>query len=317
LRQVLLSEVYVDCVALGRVVVVVVGLLLLPSCASVRVVDTVTHGNYCTTNAPRPVAGAAEHSSEELHALATRLQVPVDDVHTARVIGAFDALAAVADPTLGLNERVRARDEVLHRIALASLDVHSTVALLDCEAERARATATSLVEAEQGRVGVITATGLAVAGATGVLSGVLGLTLADPLPAGVVGLAGGVAEGALSIAALTVSETTAFEHPTNALAELSSTAEHPSFPEVVWHALTATDVDGSSARTVLQEAWRSAGVTGVDPDADATLLAARGIYGPALLSRRASMLQQVRTAVSLTLQDLEHLTRTVLDVQLQ
>ena len=56
----------VRCVALDRVVVVVVGLLRLPSCASGRVVDTVTHGNYCTTNAPRPRVGAHQHAGTKL-----------------------------------------------------------------------------------------------------------------------------------------------------------------------------------------------------------------------------------------------------------
>jgi hypothetical protein len=291
------------------------------SCALVRprTLPSVTEGTFCVSTL-RPGGEARPLDWARIQALSEVPGAPgVDELYTAAAVGALDDVArllelerAAAPP----EQRDAARRRILDAVGLAAHEVSSTVALLDCEAERARITASALHDADDGQSQGFTLTALGLGALTAVVSGIVGLTVSDPLPAGVVGLAGGVLEGGLSVLALTANHTVSFVHATNPLAELQGGATHPSFPSSVWVHLSTPDErqpepQRASARDGLLAAWRAAGKLGASSETDGLLLGSGGAYGHRDLTQRSVMLAELRAVVALFNQDLERFTRAM------
>lgn len=277
-----------------------------------KTVEKVTTGTFCVQNVPRETQGRRFDPAVDGRA-SLEAGVPPLQLHTAAAIGALEPLerlATLARARAPAAERAQPRAEVMEAILQASLDLSSALALVDCEAERARVTAKALEAAEDRQTKVIAISGLGLGGVASALAGLLSLVLVSDVPSTVIGVGGGVGEGALSAAALASRHETGFTHPINPLAEVWSGGAHPSIPEAVWIHLTTPEETPEGPRTArdwLRHAWTSTERLGDDPERDALLLGPGGLYRPLPLGMRAVMLTELRTVMALFAQDLQRL----------
>ncbi len=281
-----------------------------------KTVAKVTTGSFCTQNAARALQGRGGPVDYE-NSAALKAGVPKDQLLTAAAIGGLEAVeryAQLSGQSADGAQRMAARAAIAEAISQASLDVSSTLALLDCEAGRAEVTADALQVAEDSQTEIVTVSGLGLGGVAAALSGILSAVLVSDVPSTVVGVGGGVGEGALSAAALASRHTAPFAHPINPIAELWNGGAHPSLPESVWIHLTTPEQTPEGPRTArdwLMLSWTSTERMGQDAEDDALVLGEGGVYRPALLKQRAVMLTEVRTVVALFLQDLQLLATEV------
>jgi hypothetical protein len=240
----------------------------------------------------------------------------------ARAIGALgevERLAEAISRKAPDAELADLRGRVNDTITVATLDLASTVAHLGCEEGRAAQIASDLRIAEQTQTRRLTAYSLVLTAAAGIAGGVLAVADKDAVPAGIVGIGGGLVGGAFGFATLTVHRSATFRHARNILGEVWRGDAHPSFPEVVWAYLTRPQFSRTGDRTLrdyLIEAWRESGRLGDDaehPSAERVALyfGDGGTYDAGALDDRANMLSDVREVVSLMNHGLRRLAAEV------
>jgi hypothetical protein len=195
------------------------------------------------------------------------------------------------------------------------------VAHIECEEGRAGQIATGLRDAEELQTRHLTAYSLVFGAAGAIGAGVLAMTnRTDPVPAGVVGVAGGAAGGAFGAATLAVHRSTTFLHRRNILGQLWTGGAHPDFPDIVWAYVTQqqrTAGGDHSIRDALVTTWKESGRLGEDaahPSARRVALyfGEGGTYDADGLDDRADMLSEVREAVGLMSHDLQRLATEAL-----
>ena len=236
---------------------------------------------------------------------------------TARAIGALaivERLVEAEERNAVEAELVDLRGQLNDAIALATLDLSSTAANIQCEEGRAGQIATDLRDAEQEQTKNLTAYSLVISAAGAISAGVLSLTHRDdPTPAAVVGIGGGVAGAGFGLGTLAVHRTTIYRHPRNLLGQLWFGGEHPDFPEIVWAYLTRPQFTKSgqgSMREVLVSSWKESGRLGDDlahpsDERVALYFGDGGTYDADRLDDRADMLSEVREAIGLMNHDLQ------------
>jgi hypothetical protein len=194
-------------------------------------------GNYCAARealdppASRPRAEEADVPARAAEARGYTARA----LDIARAIGALaqvERLADAASRNAPDAEVDALRGQVDDTISLASLDLASTVAHLACEEGRADQIASELRGAEQMQTRRLTAYSLVLGAAASVAAGLLATVDKDPVPAGAVGIGGGVAGGAFGFGTLAVHRTTTFHHTGNILGEVWRGGAHSSFPEI-------------------------------------------------------------------------------------
>ena len=198
---------------------------------------------------------------------------------------------------------------------MATLDISSTAAHLDCEEGRAGQIASDLRDAEQQQTRRLTAYSLVLSAAAAIGTGVLAIADKDPVPAGAVGIGGGVAGGAFGFATLGVHRTTPFRHARNILGQVWTGTGHADIPDIIWVYLTRPQFTPGRDRTrrdYLVQAWKDSGRLGDDParpspDRVALYFGEGGTYDADGLDDRVDMLSEVREVVDLMSHDLQHL----------
>jgi hypothetical protein len=280
----------------------------------------VREGAYCAPLHPVDVA-AARASPEEASAPAPAAEArgySTRALGTARAIGALaqvERLAQAEARGASAGELADLRGQLNDAIALAWLDVSSTVAGAECEEGRAGQIASDLRDAEQRQTRRLTAYSLVLSAATAVSAGVLAIADKDQTPASVVGIGAGLTAGALGFATLAVHRTTVFRHPRNILGQIWQGGAHPDFPESVWAYLTRQELTRNrdrARRDYLVEAWKDSGRLGEeiarpDPDRVALYFGEGGVYDADGLDDRADMLSEVSELVNLMNHDLQDL----------
>jgi hypothetical protein len=280
----------------------------------------VAEGAYCAS--PHVLSPPAARSPPEAETTpapeASARGYSPRSLDTARAIGALaliERLAAAQTRKAPEAEIADVRGEVHGAIAAATLDLSSTVAHIDCEEGRAAQIASDLRDAEQAQARRLTAYSLVVSALATIGTGIFAIADKDPVPAGVVGISGGVAGGALGLATLGVHRTATFTHTRNVLGELWFAREHQDFPEAVWTYLTRarfTRRGDLSIREHLAIDWKKSGRLGEDADHPsqervALYFGEGGTYDADGLDDRADMLSDVREAVGLMFHELQHL----------
>jgi hypothetical protein len=238
---------------------------------------------------------------------------------TARAIGALaqvERLAEAERRRTPETEVLDLRGQLLDAIGLATLDLSSTVAHIQCEEGRAGQIATGLRDAEEKQTRTLTAYSLVLSAVGAIGAGVLAMTnRTDPAPASMVAIGGGAAGGAFGAATLAVHRSTTFLHRRNILGQLWYGGAHPDFPEIVWAYVTRPQFTTGGDRTirdVVTLTWKESGRLGDDsahpsPERVALYFGDGGTYDADGLDDRADMLSEVREAVALMNHDLQNL----------
>jgi hypothetical protein len=246
-------------------------------------------------------------------------------VHVAEVVDLLPHLNRLAQLELEqapVGDLERARRRVTTHLQLATLEVSSVVAEIECEVQRADEVQDRLKQVQSTRTTTQTILGVIFGGLANILSG--GFSLATQ--AGDTGNIASVAGGALEVLFGTSANFTKvrqeFSHPHNHLQAFwnGSGKELQYFPPGVWRFLTEPnirDVEGHSLRDVLIETWNAEGRLGEpgsrqEQQRKALLLSEGGLYDSEDLHVREAMLHQLESSVQLMHQDLETLLREVL-----
>ena len=284
----------------------------------------VAEGTYCAAREaldPPASRRAADEAGAPARAAEAR-GYSARALDVARAIGAVAKVERLADAlsrSAPDAEVAGLRGEVDDTITLASLDLASTVAHLACEEGRADQIASELRSAEQTQIRRLTAYSLVLGAAASLAGGVLAIADKDQVPAGVVGIGGGVAGGAFGFGTLAVHRTTTFRHTRNILGEVWRDGAHSSFPEIVWAYLTRPQFTRTGDRTMrdyLIATWKESGHlagdrAGPSEERIALYFGDGGTYDASGLDDRANMLSDVREVVSLMNHGLQHLAMEV------
>lgn len=280
-----------------------------------QVAPLATHGNYCASQHAIADVDAPPDAEQAPAPEATKRGFSSHAIDTARAIGAVNLLERLAHAETehaAEGDIIDYRAQLIDAIQMATLDLASTSAELECEQERATQVATALRTAESQQIRNITTDSLIVTATAAIAAGVLSIVDKDPAPSAIVGIGGGGLGGGLGLATLAVHRTIEFTHQRNVLGELWTGQAHPDFPQSVWTYLTRKEFMPSGDRTrreTLLEAWKDA-ERFTDHESDpqrALLFGDGGRYDADALEDRAAMLDELEAAVSLMNHELQHL----------
>jgi hypothetical protein len=287
--------------------------------------SSITAGTFCASPYPLDASRSRSPPSEDDSVPAPAAAERGYATHTLEtcraigVLGLVERLAEARAREASETEVASLRAEIFYAISMATLDLASTVAHIECEEGRASEIAANLRDAETEQTRRLTAFSLMLSAAGAVAAGVLDLTDKNMTASSIVGITGGVAGGALGFATLAVHRTADFRHERNILGEFWYGRPHPDFPDAIWTYLSRPQSGmspGRSTRESLISKWRTSGRLGKDPtnpsaDRIALYFGAGGIYDADELEDRAEMLLEVRDVIDLMNHDLRQLETDV------
>ncbi|WP_145976315.1 hypothetical protein [Nitrospira moscoviensis] len=215
----------------------------------------------------------------------------------------------------------RIRRKLLARLQLATLEVSSLVAEIECEVHRADEVQDRLKARQSSRTMFQTILGVIFGGLANILSGGIGMAVQAGDAGNITSVAGGVLEVFFGTSANFTKAQQEFSHPHNHLAAFwQGDKENVFFSERVWRFLTQPsirDTKGHSLRDVMLQAWREEGRLGEPGSAQEKarielFFGEGGTYSSEDLYAREAMLQQLESSIQLMHQDLETLLREIL-----
>jgi hypothetical protein len=246
-------------------------------------------------------------------------------VHVAEVVDLLPHLNRLAQLQLAqasMAEIEHARRRVTTQLQLATLEVSSIVAEIECEVQRADEVQDRIKQVQTSRTTTQTILGVIFGGLANILSGGLGIATQVGDSANIASVAGGALEVLFGTSANFTKVRQEFSHPHNHLQAFwdGEGKEGEFFPPGVWRFLTEPnirDVEGHSLREVLMQTWNAEGRLGApgsrqEEQRKALLFGEGGLYDSEDLHVREAMLQQLESNIQLMHQDLETLLREVL-----
>ena len=205
-------------------------------------------------------------------------------------------------------ERVIKHQQILNRLLVASTQISSVAAELDCEGERADRLGTYLDQHDSQRVRRLTLLSIIVGAATTVAT-----TLIQSDNAGkVVGIGGGVVSAGLGgLAAFSSNRTIHLNHPRNLLSDVWQQNQHSSvYPPFVWYVLNNKEFSNSNQYSVshnIRQRWQNFVLNDSSPEEQALYFGEGGNYKADDFHARANMLNQLQSSVRSINQDLHSL----------
>lgn len=310
----------------------VLAALLATGCASTLPPSkaTYTFDRRCLPAVPelrRMPVGEAEsraareepNARNEARTLYSPIAVHIADI--TDLLPLLDRMAHMENERAPPAEVERLRRRLVTRLQLATLEVSSLVAEIECEVQRADEVQDRLKDVQQTRVTSQTILGVIFGGLANILSGGLGMAAAGGDAANIASVAGGTLEVLFGTSANFTKVRQEFSHPHNHLVALWDGDHHEDyFPPSVWRFLigpSIRDLEGHSLRDVLIETWNDEGRLGEagssrEQRRKELLFGTGGLYDSEDLHVREAMLQQLESSVQLMHQDLETLLREVL-----
>jgi hypothetical protein len=222
-----------------------------------------------------------------------------------------------ADPV----EIERIRRKLLARLQLASLEVASLVAEIECEVHRADEVQDRLKNVQSHRTIFQTILGVIFGGLANIVSGGVGMAVGAGDADNIASVTGGVLEVFFGTSANFTKVRQEFSHPHNHLVAVwDGEQDHTFFSERVWRFLTEPSIrdrEHHSLRDMMLQAWREVGRLGEPGSRQEAarkqlLFGGGGLYDADDLHVREAMLQQLESSIQLMHQDLETLLREVL-----
>jgi hypothetical protein len=252
--------------------------------------------------------------------LYSRIAVHVAEV--AEVLPYLNRLAQLQLEQASTGDIERARRRVTTHLQLATMEVSSIVAEIECEVQRADEVQDRLKQVETTRTTTQTVLGVIFGGLANILSGGIGMATQAGDAAHIASVAGGALEVLFGTSANFSKVRQEFSHPHNHLQAFwdGEGKEREYFSRSVWRFLTESnirDVEGHSLRDVLVETWNEAGRLGEPGSREEKrrkelLFGQGGLYDSEDLHVREAMLHQLESSIQLMHQDLETLLREVL-----
>jgi len=266
---------------------------------------------------PQPVSMRTDRS-------AAALSYSPIAVHIAEVMDLLpllDRMARLQQAQAEQAEIERLRRRLLARVQLASLEVSSLVAEIECEVHRADEVQDRLKNMQSNRTTFQTILAVVFGGLANILTGGISMAVQAGDAANIASVAGGALEVLFGTSANFTTVKQEFRHPHNHLAAFwEGDKENVFFSERVWRFLTEPnmrDLEAHSLRDVMIQGWREQGRLGEPGSAreqtrERLFFGEGGVYTSEDLHAREAMLQQLESSIQLMHQDLETLLREVL-----
>lgn len=278
--------------------------------------------HYEKNDIPKPLYGITIDSS-------LVRQFNFRDLNIANAIGVLDLLSEYVQTKQkeqkdnSLQNQInslKVSQELNHRIDLASLEISSVTAELDCEEERLNQIASFLSEKEKRRETHLTVGSIILGSLSAIVTGVLISNKDQSNAADMIGVGVGVADATLGIMMLTGgNQKIEIEHKRNVLKEIWYATETSTiYPPSIWYYLNYHNPGQNdiSLREQLIKNWMDFGQikdtrgkqkhTGIE-----IYFGESGNYTVDELENRANMYDQIESVIKLMKQDLRNLTLSV------
>lgn len=254
---------------------------------------------------------------------AVQLYSPVS-IHIAEVMEVLHVLNRLARRELDRaapSDIERVRRQLTTRLQLATLEVSSLVAEIECEVHRADEIQDRLKEIQNQRMTSQTILGIIFGGLANILSGGISMAVPTGDAANIASITGGALEVLFGTSANFTKVRQEFKHPRNHLQVIwAGEANREFFPPRVWRFLTQPnirDLEGHSLRDVMIRSWREEGRLGEsqsrkEQSREALLFGPGGLYDAEDLHVREAMLEELEASIQLMHQDLQMLLHEVL-----
>ncbi|MBO0953322.1 epoxide hydrolase N-terminal domain-containing protein [Fibrella forsythiae] len=243
------------------------------------------------------------------------------DILLANAAGILPLLQGMRQPKTNDMDARLARlsklQQVQGRLLLASTEIASLAAELDCEGERADQLATYLDQKDQTRVRNLTLLSVFVGAVTTVASTLIQADRADK----VAGISGGLLSAGLGgAAALSSHQAILFSHNRNLLADIWDQSEQSAiYSPFIWYVLNEKSFSNNGQHSIrynIRQRWQAYTLAGSPLGKKVLYFGAGGLYQADDFHARANMLNQLQASIRSISQDLQGLlTRLTLEVR--
>lgn len=209
------------------------------------------------------------------------------------------------------------QERINQRLTIASLELASVAAEMDCHEETADQVADYLAEQKSSRTRILTLLSILIGAFGGVLTSVMALRNVSKIIIKYSAIAFGLTGAAIGLTTLITNQRILVSHERNPLRDmLTGPTRSDYFPPLVWAYLNrpnSRNPDRQSVRQHLLNRWAS--FEGLSPErvasGESRLLGERGWYNADELHRRANLFDQLESEVNLMNYDLQRLAREV------
>ncbi|MBS1550167.1 MAG: hypothetical protein JSS94_09950 [Bacteroidetes bacterium] len=214
-------------------------------------------------------------------------------------------------------QQIQLKQSINSKMDLASLEISSVAAELDCEEERITQIASYLKEKEAKTETRLTVGSIILGSATAIVTGVLLGSDSESKAADYIGVGVGIADAALGIMILTNHRKVVLKHERNVLREIWTSSPTSSvYPPSIWYYLNYANPNHpgeTSLRAQLIANWKNYGqVRKSKKEAELDIYFGNGgTYTTDQLDNRASMYDQIESTIKLMKQDLRNLTLNI------
>lgn len=288
---------------------------LLMACSGDRVAQTLAaHVAECAPMPPLPA-----YSAEPLEPIGPVFR---DSLLINRFSNTALATASVCRLLPALRELVRAeqrggstapaRQRIDERLTVATLELASVAAELDCHEETADQVADYLAEEKNSRTRTLTLMSILIGAFGGVLTSVMALRNVGKQTIKYSAIGFGLLGAGIGLTSLTSNQQVTIRHERNPLRDvLDGPTNSAYFPPLVWAYLNQPNARNPKNRSIRQHLLsRWAAFEGVTKTADRNkLVGAAGDYTADQLHRRANLFDQLESEVNLMYYDLQRLVR--------
>ncbi len=205
-------------------------------------------------------------------------------------------------------ERLTRIQEIQNRLLVASSDIASLAAELDCEGERSNQLAVFLDQKNQKRVRTLNVLSICIGGFTTVATALTQSSRVDKI----VGISGGLLSALLGgTDAFSPNKSVSFTHRRNLLVDVWNDSEHSSmYSPFVWYVLNtkpSCNDRQQSVRSHIRQRWREYVLADSSEKEKEVYFGEGGNYVADVLHNRSDMLNQLQSAVRSVNQDLQSL----------
>lgn len=212
---------------------------------------------------------------------------------------------------------IKLQQAINNKIDLASLEISSVAAELDCEEERINQIASYLKEKEKNKETKLTVGSIILGSVSAIVTGILVAGKNENNISDYIGVGVGIADAVLGIMILTNQRNIELKHPRNILSEVWHATETSSvYPPSIWYYLNYFNPNNPneiSLREQLINNWKSFNQISATKQ-KSTLqsidiyFGQGGKYSSDQLENRANMYDQIESTIKLMKQDLRNLT---------
>lgn len=310
--------------------------ILLNACAASKHADILTQQKEKSNcNQDNSFAYSQADIPKSLHELqldtALTANFSTKDLNVANAIGALDLLKQYVYKTNEVStnnslqnqiDLIKIQQNINNKIDLASLEISSVAAELDCEEERINQIASFLKEKEKKVESVLTVSSIILGSLTAIVTGIIVSGKDESNATDYLGVGVGIADAALGITILTHKNKIELQHSRNILREIwNATPTSSVYPPSIWYYMNyynPNKTGDKSLREQLIDNWKKFDqVSSSKPKSKSKsnsidiYFGDGGKYTSDELENRANMYDQIESTIKLMKQDLRSLTLSI------